>query len=210
MKIAHASDLHGFFHVLGGVPTQPDLWVFTGDMLPNKTRGHILTETRYQMAWFGSVAHNVVRWLRGVPVLLVPGNHDYADLANLLRREGVDAQEVTPRGVSFQGATFAGFGHIPFIAGEWNREVTDRELSILTLKTLELGNPDVLLTHAPPGNILNGRYAGNGPLVTALTYHPHKVRVHLFGHAHEDGGQMVEAMDIKFYNSATTVQLVDL
>ena len=210
MKIAHVSDIHGHYSTLdrlGG--DAPDLWVITGDFFPNKTRGHVPTETRWQTNWFGYKSFSIRRRLLGAPVLLVPGNHDYVNLAGLLRRDGVDAQEVTPDGVEFRGVRFAGFGHIPFVAGEWNRESTTQELYDLTHRTLDC-DPDVLLTHAPPDGILNGRYPGIGPLTTALTYRPHRVTHHFFGHSHEDGGKSVEHMGITFVNSATTPQWVEL
>lgn len=210
MRIAHVSDLHGHYSTLdrleGGAP---DLWVITGDFFPNKTRGHAVTETRWQTNWFGYKSFSIRRRLLGAPVLLVPGNHDYANLAGLLRRDGVDAREVAPEGCTFGGLRFAGFGHIPIIAGEWNRESTTQELYDLTHRTLDC-DPDVLLTHAPPDGILNGRYPGIGPLTTALTYRPHRVTHHFFGHSHEDGGKSVEHMGITFVNSATTLQRVDL
>ena len=210
MKIAHVSDIHGHYSTLdrlGG--DAPDLWVITGDFFPNKTRGHVETETRWQTNWFGYKSFSIRRRLLGAPVLLVPGNHDYANLAGLLRRDGVDAREVAPEGCTFGGLRFAGFGHIPIIAGEWNRESTTQELYDLTHRTLDC-DPDVLLTHAPPDGILNGRYPGIGPLTTALTYRPHRVTHHFFGHSHEDGGKSVEHMGITFVNSATTLQWVEL
>lgn len=210
MKIAHVSDIHGHYSTLdrlGG--DAPDLWVITGDFFPNKTRGHVETETRWQTNWFGYKSFSIRRRLLGAPVLLVPGNHDYANLAGLLRRDGVNAREVAPEGCTFGGLRFAGFGHIPIIAGEWNRESTTQELYDLTHRTLDC-DPDVLLTHAPPDGILNGRYPGIGPLTTALTYRPHRVTHHFFGHSHEDGGKSVEHMGITFVNSATTLQRVDL
>lgn len=210
MRIAHVSDIHGHYSTLdrlGG--DAPDLWVITGDFFPNKTRGHAETETRWQTNWFGYKSFSIRRRLLGAPVLLVPGNHDYANLAGLLRRDGVDAREVAPEGCTFGGLRFAGFGHIPIIAGEWNRESTTQELYDLTHRTLDC-DPDVLLTHAPPDGILNGSYPGIGPLTTALTYRPHRVTHHFFGHSHEDGGKSVEHMGITFVNSATTLQRVGL
>jgi Icc-related predicted phosphoesterase len=209
MRIAHASDLHGHFEILGQVTEPPDLWVLSGDFFPNRTRGNIPIEIQFQTAWFGWKAGSILRRLQGAPVLYVPGNHDYQDLGTLLRREGVDAREITPQGCSFKGLRFAGFGHIPIINGEWNRETTMNQLSLLTRMTLEKGNPDVLVTHAPPDGILNGYYQGIGPLNSALTYYHHRVRLHLFGHAHEDGGKEVSLMGIRFVNSACCVQVVD-
>lgn len=216
MRIAHVSDMHGGYNILNKVTEPPDLWVFTGDIFPymgfdhNAHWGVPAFEIPHQMRWYSHKGPSIVRRLRGKPVLLVPGNHDYADLAKLLRRDGVNAQEVTPEGVDFQGVRFAGFGHIPFIGGRWNREVFVPELQDLSHRTLTVGDPDVLITHAPPGHILGGVHPGNGPLLTALSRLPHRVRVHLFGHIHETGGRMVEHMGIRFYNSATTVQVLEV
>jgi len=210
MRIAHASDLHGRYEVLDRVGRRrPDLWVLTGDFFPNQTRGVADVEKPWQTQWFGFKAQPILRRLRSAPVVMVPGNHDYADLARLLRQGGVDAREATPEGVTVQGVRFAGFGHIPFIAGEWNREVTDVELHELTHRTFDC-DPDVILTHSPPEGILNGRYPGISSLTTALTYRPHRVTHHLFGHCHEDGGKRVEHMGVTFVNSATTLQWIDL
>lgn len=216
MRIAHVSDLHGHYKVLDRIVEPPDVWCFTGDIFPYMPLtehvhwGVSSHEIRHQTRWYSFKSDSIVRRLKGKPVLLVPGNHDFANLAGLLRQDGVDAREVTPDGLEFMGVRFAGFGHIPFIQGRWNREVFDDELRDLSLRTLSVGNPDVLLTHAPPGHILGAESPGNTPLLTALTYQPHKVRVHLFGHIHETGGRMVELMDVKFYNSATTLQEVIL
>jgi Icc-related predicted phosphoesterase len=210
MRIAHASDLHGRYEVLDRVNgVAPDLWVLTGDFFPNRTRGNREVEVRWQTNWFGHKSFSIRRRLLGAPVLLVPGNHDYANLASLLRCDGVDAREVTPEGCTFRGVRFAGFGHIPFIAGEWNRESTTGELYDLTQRCFDC-DPDVLLTHSPPDGILNGLYPGIGPITTALTYRPHKVTHHLFGHSHEDGGKVIERMGVTFVNSATTLQWVEL
>ena len=216
MKIAHVSDLHGHYEILDCVREVPDVWVFTGDIFPYMKADHHpfwgqpAFETPHQTRWYGYKADSIVRRLRGAPVLLVPGNHDFADLAALLRRDGVDAREVTPRGLDFGGLRFAGFGHIPYIAGRWNREASGSELRDLVVETLDVGNPDILLTHSPPGGILCGGYPGIDSLVTALTYRPNRVAAHLFGHAHEDGGKTISHMGITFVNSATTALLVEV
>lgn len=210
MKIAHTSDLHGNYTILGQVDSPPDLWVITGDFFPNLTRGRRSIEEEFQTRWYSMEAGHIIRLLHGVPVLWVPGNHDYVDLVKLLRRDGVRALEVTPKGCTFGGLRFAGFGEIPFICGEWNREVTLSQLACLTRMTLEMGNPDVLVTHCPPDGILNGLYEGIAPLTSSLAYRPHQVRLHLFGHAHEDGGGQVEHMGIRFVNSAGTVTTIEV
>jgi len=210
MKIAHASDIHGDVSVLAKVDEPVDLWVLTGDIFPNVTRGNRRIEEVAQVRWYAEMSRWFAHTFGKTPVLLVPGNHDYADLANLLRRDGVNAREVTPEGLTFKGVRFAGFGQIPIIAGEWNRETTMSQLAILTRRTLELGNPEVLVTHAPPDGILNGLYRGIGPLTSYLSYRPHRVRLHLFGHAHEDGGREETIMGIRFVNSALTATVIDI
>lgn len=216
MRIAHVSDIHGHYKILGMIEDLPDLWCLTGDIFPYmgfndyNEWGTPSSEIPHQIRWWGHKGDSFVRRLGGKPVLLVPGNHDFADLASLLRRDGVNAREVTPEGLEFRGIRFAGHGHIPFIQGRWNREVFDDQLRDLAHRTLTEGNPDVLMTHAPPGHILGGEHPGDAPLLTALTYQYHRVRVHLFGHIHETGGRMVEHMGIKFYNSATTLQEIEL
>lgn len=214
MKIAHASDLHGSTLLLEGMAEhpedRPDLWVFTGDMFPNITRGNRRIEPNFQAHWYAENELVFKRCLQDRTVLLVPGNHDYVDLAKLLRRSGVDAREVTPDGLTYKKIRFAGFGHIPIIAGEWNLETPMSQLAMLTRRTLEVGNPEVLVTHSPPDGILNGYYEGIAPITSALTYRPHRVRLHLFGHQHEEGGKSVEHMGIRFVNSACTVSIIDL
>lgn len=216
MRIAHVSDIHGNYKILDRVLDPPDVWCITGDIFPYMKTSDYYNwgvpsfEIPHQTRWWSHKGSSFVRRLRGRPVLLVPGNHDFADLARLLRIDGVDATELTPDGLEFQGVRFAGYGHIPFIQGRWNREVFDDQLRDLAMRTLSVGNPEVLLTHAPPGNTLGGGHPGDGPLMTALTYTQHQVRLHLFGHIHETGGNTVEHMGIRFVNSATTAQVLDI
>lgn len=208
--------MHGAYNILNRVKEAPDLWCLTGDIFPYMGFDHQAQwgvpsfEIPHQTRWFSYKGESIVRRLQGKPVLLVPGNHDFADLAKLLRLHGADAQEVTPEGVDFRGVRFAGYGHIPYMEGRWNREVDTSELWDLSLRTLKVGDPEVLLTHGPPGHILTATYPGNGSLMDALYHIPHRVRVHLFGHIHETGGRSYEYMGIRFYNSATTVQVLDV
>lgn len=216
MRIAHVSDMHGAYKILDRVTDPPDLWCFTGDIFPYMGLRHQAQwgmpsfEIPHQTRWWSYKGESIVRRLLGKPVLLVPGNHDYVGIAALLRGRGVDAQEVTPEGVDFRGVRFAGFGHIPFIEGRWNREASASELWDLSLRTLKVGDPEVLLTHAPPGHILAATYPGNQSLLDALYHIPHRVRTHLFGHIHETGGRSFEDMGIRFFNSATTLQVVNV
>jgi Icc-related predicted phosphoesterase len=220
--IAHASDLHGNYKALDKVAT-PDLWVITGDFFPNYGRGPKTNRTidpnferAHQLRWWRYKATSVKSRLRGRPVLWVPGNHDFINLSTMLGAYDYtgDAYDVTTESVELFGYRFAGYREIPYLAGEWVGEVMD--FQDIVQRTMEL-DPDILLTHAPPAGILDddleGEY-GHGVGVTAQTqwysYREHRVTHHFFGHIHAQGGKTHEEMGVKFINSATCVQIIEL
>lgn len=210
MLIFHASDLHKKYQKLDAFPGEtPDLWILTGDIFPNKTRGEVSVEVGHQTRWFNYTGYSIKERLRGAPVVCVDGNHDFICLATALRSIGVEAYNVTPQGVTVKGIRFAGFRHVPQINGEWNGEADRGELQKLVFDTFEEGNPDILVTHAPPQGILDGtgigyEHIGIEPLTTALMYRTHNVKVHCFGHVHSSAGE-TEENGIRFYNSAERV-----
>lgn len=212
MKIIHASDLHGHFEIIDKITDDADLVVITGDFFPNKSRGDVRTEIRHQTKWFGWKSPSILRVLRGLPVLWCPGNHDYVSLAEFLRRDGHTAYDISTDGVEILGLQFAGFGEIPFIAGEWNGESTIEKLNDLVKRTLDVGNPDILVTHAPPSGILDHgcHNGGIASLTSHLFYRPNRVTHHLFGHIHECGGQMAEENGVKFYNGACHARVIEI
>lgn len=214
MKIGHASDLHGDIGGILASHGSPDVWVLSGDICPNETRGIVACEVPFQTGWFREVADALVARFADRPVLVVPGNHDYIDLAALLRSRGVDATMVTPEGVEVAGVRFAGFREVPWMAGEWNGEC--RDFADIVDRTFG-SDPEVLVTHAPPAGILDDDGMGSGghgggitALTTALTYRPHRVRAHLFGHIHEHGGRDVEEMGVRFFNGAEHVRFFEI
>lgn len=209
--IGHFSDLHGDLSGLFDSTVLPDVWVASGDFFPNITRGDTDIEPGYQKTWFGIVADEFIDRLGGRPLVWMGGNHDYADLGELLRDRGYPAYNVTPEGVMVADLRFAGFRNINYIAGEWNGET--RDFSDVVARTFA-SDPDILVTHAPPAGILDanpyGLDYGITALTTALTYESHNIKAHFFGHAHGGGGQRCVEMDIKFCNSAEHVQFIDV
>ena len=207
MLILHTSDLHGDFERLLHTDTAFDVWVDTGDFFPNLTRGEVDAEVRYQTNWMAQndVVSKLVTWLNGRPMISVPGNHDYVSLVEALQSVGVEAHEVTPTGVEVAGFTWAGFREIPWIYGEWNGETHNFDTLV---ETTWATRPDVLVTHAPAGGLLDG---GNGygiaTLASALTWQPHNIKAHFFGHSHEHGGQTLDEMGVLFANGATTIRV---
>jgi Icc-related predicted phosphoesterase len=208
--ILHSSDLHGSYKglldalVAGGF----DVWVDSGDFFPNKTRGIVSVEAVYQAKWFGewkSLGERLVRALAGKPLVSIGGNHDYVSLARLVRAAGGVAFDLSEGPVTIAEVKFAGFRQIPWIAGEWNGEAHG---FTEVIESAFAADPDVLVTHAPPYGILDDKGYGIGPLTTALMYRTHRIKAHLFGHAHHHGGQTATEAEILFRNGATGIGLV--
>lgn len=120
----------------------------------------------------------------------------------------VDAHLVTTAGVNILGLRWAGYREIPRIDDEWVGEEVDFSRVI---DETWAANPDILVTHGPPGGILDEeRGYGCPALTTALTYRPHRVRHHFFGHTHVCGGQMTAEMGIRFYNGACMARVHEI
>ena len=144
----------------------------------------------------------------GKPVVWVGGNHDYVNLAELLRENGYEnAFDATIEAVEIGGHRFAGMDSIPWIAGEWRNE--EHDLTPMVERVIAM-NPTILVTHAPPAGILDAVGYGVRPLTTALAYQPHQIVAHLFGHVHENGCQDIEEMGIRFYNNAENVRFIEV
>jgi Icc-related predicted phosphoesterase len=210
-RIAHVSDLHGNLDALLTSEVTPDVWVISGDLCPNESRGDADLERMTQVMWLESVRESLVARFGTTPVVYVGGNHDYADVARVLRSFGIDAVTVTPEGVEVVGVRFAGFPEIPFIAGEWNNESHDLAPMV---EAAMAADPEVLVTHAAPAGILDddhgcGHGCGVRSLTSALAYAPHRVRAHLFGHIHASEG-VIEEMGITFSNASGVVHTIDV
>ncbi len=214
MRIAHASDTHANRNIIAGVADiECDIIVLTGDILNNAGRqwaGVIEPhrEYKYQMRWGRTAAKVWAPALRGREVVFVGGNHDFISIAPWLRHYGHPADrihEITSENpcVTINGVRFAGFREVPYIKGEWMGETHDMAPVVERAMSCD---PTILVTHAPPAGILDQCFEGTGygvvPLTTWLTYRPHGVVAHFFGHAHKSGGQVQEEMGVKFINGA--------
>lgn len=217
IKLMHASDLHGRYEMLDQAEGQEfDAWCITGDFFPNKGRSMYgispADEARHQAKWFEHKEHSILRRLGNKPVITVDGNHDFVSLGALLQRARPgQIHRITPQGLDFMGVRFAGFPNIPFIGGHWNHESGKDVLSALCYDVFEEGDPEVLVTHCPPHGILD-EIEGYGctALTSNLTMRTHRVRAHLFGHCHLDGGKSMEKVGIMFHNGAEHVRLIEV
>ena len=204
MRILHSSDLHGDWGNLLSHLGQSDfdLWVDTGDFFPNSTRGKAESEKPYQEGLFEKIQTKLVRALGARTLICVGGNHDYTDLAELVRRAGGMAHNVSDGPIKYDGLTFSGFREIPYIQGEWNGEEHDL---VPVVRAAMDTKPDVLVTHSP-GGLLNGGPGGHWGipyLHACLMYSEHQVRAHLFGHIHEAGQKVVTVAELMSSNAAT-------
>ena len=215
MKILHTSDIHGGYErVLEALASgDHDVWVDSGDFFPNKTRGDRDVEPAWQAKWSGwkNIGDRLVAALAGRPLVCVGGNHDYVDLAAIVRDAGGTAFNLADGPATVGGRVFAGFREVPYIAGEWNGETHDFDALIEGAMGCD---PAVLVTHSPPGGILDDSTDGHPPGIGALTnrlmYAPHGVVVHLFGHIHVHGGSVEDVGGIVFSNAATAANTITL
>jgi Icc-related predicted phosphoesterase len=167
---------------------------------------------RRQPPFKGSIAAELTAWLNGRPMLIVPGNHDYADLAAVMRNAGARVMDLTKSVASLQGVRFAGLREINWIEGEWAGESHGPEIRESVDRAMS-ADPQVLVTHSPPNGLLDcpagsGGHVGLSYLTQYLTYRPHGVDLVLCGHVHEEGGKLVEEMGIRVSNAANSGRII--
>lgn len=235
MRIVHASDWHGRLIELPAA----DLYVFSGDMLPNFP----VTERDYGLRLF-MIRSEVERvkqleWLadrsyphRGMlaspdsPIVCVRGNHDYIDAAVLF--PGANVTELLDNeSLEIAGKRITGHRGIPWIHGIWNDE-THRPDLIDRMKSMP--QADIYVTHYPPWGILDhlgplsrNEHVGLEELAYRLIYRRTPVpsdsdaepdfnrihSLHLFGHIHECGGRTEQHGGVLFSNAATTFNVIE-
>lgn len=224
LRVLHTSDLHGVYKPLLAVdPALFDVWLDTGDFLP--THGRTLrtgmtilpeVERKQQSKWLGYrfLPARIAEWLGGKPAIVLGGNHDFISLYGSLQHAKVNVHLVTPAGVTVCGLKWAGFCEVHQVNAEkeWVGEVPRSDANMVFRGLIEqtlASDPDILVTHSPPGGILcpRGEDYGIDELTQALTYRPHAVRMHFFGHDHKGGGQTVDLMGIRFVNGANHMRI---
>lgn len=149
------------------------------------------------------------------PVIVCRGNHDYVDLGPAFSGDvyeiGNDASVV----FEFQGIRFGGVRGINYFQGEWEDELTDPEFDDrVRLLPRDL---DVLITHSPPQDILDflDGYGNIGSkqisaYLNEITLLQGPLKLHLFGHVHDQGGRIAHNGGIIFSNAATTCSVIQI
>lgn len=202
MRIVHFSDWHGRQEAL----PLADIYICTGDMLPNfHWPISAAREELLQRDWISSqIRLRDLFESPNAPCIVVRGNHDFTDLAPYVGGEVYEIG-VKPTVFTLRGLVFGGVRGVPWINDMWSDELGPPEEYDLW-RTVP-SSIDVLVTHGPPSGVLDDGY-GSRRIASYVNRHPCKL--HLFGHIHEHGGEVVAYEDMRFSNAATTFNVIDL
>lgn len=221
MKIVHFSDWHGS---LDEQLPEADLYVCTGDMLPNFTSHTFRNqyESSLQMefveGWirsFGSFSKLFSS--KDAPVVCVRGNHDYIDLKHLFSGCNFVHEFVENELIEVNGLKITGHRGIPYIYGTWNDEIKRDDLKNIAF---DMPSADIYLTHYGPQFVLDsdrppnqgyadrGRHYGLEGLSDNLLSRGNKA-VHCFGHVHECTCEIEKIGSIRFSNAALGFNVIE-
>lgn len=228
MKIVHGSDWHGNWRKL----PPADLYILTGDMLPNFHVSHSKdaeAQTKWCEGWRWSVDEPGFRSCFGspdAPVVIVRGNHDFYDIGRHFGDNCFEIDDDTTRFAIINGVKIGGTRGVPVIdrpGGRWNDQFDDAEFERrLNLIPIDI---DILVTHSPPYQILdyvaiplfdfNGRISGEGIRLGSLAVRRFvdncdNLKLHVFGHIHEEPGVFTDAAGVTFSNAATRYNEIDI
>lgn len=196
----------------------PSAEEYVDDRVINPTR-----ESELQMEW---AIKNPFRKnclpesCREANVICLRGNHEFEDLLGWVRPGSINRTfEIHNRHITVtivlddgRELTFGGARGIPMISGEWSDEMDEPRLNE-TFRDLN-DNIDVLVTHAPPSNVLDGvgtHYGSSaiGNYIQRRAYTSRPLRTHLFGHVHESFGE-VKIGDTLFSNASRGWRIIEL
>jgi Icc-related predicted phosphoesterase len=215
MRIVHFSDWHWGFEQL----PEADLYVCTGDMLPNFTwcdTAKALKKERIKQA------AAVARWVAETggmvpllgspkaPVVCLRGNHDFISLAPMFAGCNLIHEFVGNEVVEACSLRVTGHRGVPTINNTWSDEVERPDL-LDRFRAMDR-NCDLYLTHYPAGGIgldLPGRWGLDE--VDNWFYYNGKTRypIHMFGHVHECGGMSKRMGDVWYSNAACSINVFE-
>lgn len=166
LKILHISDTHGKHRELGNLPAA-DVIVHSGDFTFGGSDGEALDF----MEWFCNLPYKYK--------IFIAGNHDDCMMDATLDGLPEGVHYLADSEVCIEGVHFYG---VPMFCGK--KQVIERCGDIPN-------NVDVLITHRPPLDILDGdeeNHLGSA----SILYKVNDIlpRIHLFGHAHNGYGIM--------------------
>ncbi len=212
ITVVHMSDWHGR---QGALPAA-DLYLCTGDMLPNSRFCQIddQLEAQWQAAWIRTHPFTPFIANPAAPLVCLRGNHDYTDLAPYF--PGMDVHEFHEPGETIErlGLTIGGCRGIQRINKSkrgsafwqdeyWLSELDDR------MRALP-GGLDIVMTHCGPYGVMSavGFEETGSPALTAYLQRE-QPPLACWGHIHEQHGIEVRGATT-CSNAATTWHLFHL
>lgn len=198
LTVVAVSDTH-MTHLEMHLP-QGDVLLHTGDGLDFGSEGELVRLNN----WFGTIRTDFQK------ILYVPGNHDIiiGEDPDYARELMSNATILIDELFEIEGKRFYGSPWTPTY-GDW--EFMKPDLNLMKHWEQIPENIDVLGTHGPPYGILDRNYRGDlcGSQTLMKAVLDKKVKNHVFGHIHENGGQAYIIEPTTFYNTAIMVNWFD-
>jgi Icc-related predicted phosphoesterase len=163
----------------------------------------------YQRPAFQEMLDYIDVVLPGVDIVGVRGNHDYFNYGIQGDSwEGVNS-------FNLLGYKWASMRGVPLHMGSWNDELGEGELDALCKQVPE--DVEILVSHAPPYGILddvrddavNPRNIGSQAFRLLVDRLPN-LRLHMFGHVHEQGCQVQVRKNVVFSNASCGANFIVL
>lgn len=195
MKIVALSDLHGTLPEI-----EPcDMCIIAGDIFP-------LAHDRDMELCFNWANGYLKPWLASIPseiTIATPGNHDFYIEKNTLhmREEDFRWRLLIGERYEWKGWNIYGMPWVPYLSGwAYHMNAAD-EASIVDRIP---NNTDILVTHSPAygvGDNVGFFGVGSMELRDKITQYLFDLKLHVFGHIHEDAGRHgLPARNTQFYN----------
>jgi Icc-related predicted phosphoesterase len=207
MRVVHFSDWHWNFEKLPAA----DLYVCSGDMY----RDWMMPAKQVRIKQYALVhkftrgPHPGFRQYLGspdAPIVCVRGNHDYADLAPLFFEDcNLIHEFIDNEVIEVEGLRITGHRGIPYINGSFSDEIFRADL--IDKVRMMADDCDLYVTHYPPADVWDNGYGLEG-MLNWFEYNTKNV-LHMYGHIHEAGGQVLEHGHVTFSNAATTYNVIE-
>jgi len=188
MKIACISDTHGYHERIKFYP-KADVFIFAGD----STQTGKLTDLFKFSSW--------INFLPYKHKIVIAGNHDWG-----LYRDLSLGHRLFEKGVFYLLDQDVIIDNVKFYGSPWTPEFCGwafmKEEYELKEKWSHIPNDtDVLITHGPPLGILDSTEHGLAGSISLLDkINMINIKVHIFGHIHEENGQCVSPSKTRCYN----------
>lgn len=196
MRLVAISDTHSYHRKIK-VP-DGDVLIHAGDIT---WRGEI------------NILYDFCAWMYELPhqhKIVVSGNHELGMQNGVYRNhvlsmmKNVNIHYLEDSGITINNLFFWGSPWQPaFFDWEWN--LPRNGLALEEKWSLIPDDTNILITHGPPNGILDST-RDNGPQgcekLEKRIRDLSKLKVHIFGHMHRDGGKMIDHLGVKFVNAA--------